>query len=117
MKRYIPLALLIVSVSLFSYCNSAKKAAGTPVPTVFYDTDVRSLIEIKCTPCHIPSKGGRKAALNTYETASKNIDDMIRRIQLNPGDKDFMPFKHPKLTESEISVFTKWKAEGMTRTK
>jgi hypothetical protein len=51
--------------------------------------------------------------LHTYATAKTNIDEMITRIQLNPGDKGFMPFKHPKLPDSTIQVFVKWKADGL----
>lgn len=109
---------LSFSVSMFSYCNTTKKATGTIVaPTVFYDTDVKTLIEVKCTPCYIPSKGGRKEALDTYDAVKEHIDDMIRRVKLNPEDKGFMPFKHAKLSDSVINVLKKWKAEGMAKSK
>ena len=39
---------------------------------------------------------------------------MPARIKLNPGDKGFMPFKHAKLSEAEITVFEKWVKEGLT---
>ena len=39
---------------------------------------------------------------------------MIRRIELNPTDKGFMPFrKTEKLSDSTIAVFKQWKADGM----
>lgn len=116
MKKY-SLPLVIVCISLFTYCNPARKAAAVAAPTVFYDTEVKSLVETKCTPCHIPSKGGRKEAFDTYDAVKAHIDDVIRRIELNPSDPGFMPFKHPKLTESEINVFKTWRAEGMTKSK
>ena len=115
MRSYRYIFLLVMSVATFSYCNTAKKA--TSAKTVFYDTDVKNLVETKCTPCHVPSKGGKKAALDTYDDASKYIDDIIRRIELNPGEKGFMPFKHPNLSAEEISIFKTWKAEGLTRSK
>jgi hypothetical protein len=120
MKRYSWLVLLTISVTMFSYCNSAKKATGSSAaatPTVFFDTDVKPLIEAKCTPCHVPSKGGRKEALDTYDGAKDHISDVIRRIEMNPDEKGFMPFKHPKLSETEINIFRKWKAEGMVKSK
>jgi hypothetical protein len=118
MKKYTSLALLVFSVFVFSYCNSAKKAtATTSKSTVFYETDIRSLVEAKCSPCHIPAKGGRKESLDTYDAVKKNIDDVIRRIEMNPGDPGFMPFKHPKLSEAEIKTFRTWREEGMANTK
>ena len=37
----------------------------------------------------------------------------LKSIQLNPGEKGFMPFKHPKLSDSTINVFVKWKEDGL----
>jgi hypothetical protein len=45
---------------------------------------------------------------------AQDIDEIIRRIELNPTDKGFMPFKKTaKLNDSTINVFKKWKADGM----
>lgn len=96
---------------MFSYCSSSKKAAKAAVVT--YDAGVMAVISEKCTPCHIPDKGGRVKPLNTYDTVRANIDDIIRRISLNPGEKGFMPFKHDKLSDSTIAVFKQWKEDGL----
>jgi hypothetical protein len=32
---------------------------------------------------------------------------MIRRIQLNPTGKDYMPYKFPKLSDADVAVFKK----------
>lgn len=45
--------------------------------------------------------------------ASSEIDEILTRIQKNPGEKGFMPFKHTKLADSTIAVFVKWKEAGM----
>ena len=66
-----------------------------------------------CAPCHIPAQGGNKKALDTYAGVKDNIDDIIRRIELNPGDMGFMPFKHPKLPDSTIAMIKQWKTDGM----
>jgi hypothetical protein len=66
-----------------------------------------------CSPCHIPAKGGNKKAYDNYGNVKNDIDDIIRRISLNPGDRGFMPFKHAKLSDSTIAVFVKWKADGL----
>ena len=72
-------------------------------------------MQMKCTPCHLPSKGGFKTNFETYASAAKYGADMILRIERNPGEKGFMPFKSTtKLTAEEIAVFKKWVSDGMT---
>lgn len=109
MKKIV-LGLLVTGVTVFQFCSSTKKIADTP--KVNYTADVQPLITQHCSPCHIPPRGN-KEALHTYEAAKTNIDESIRRIQLNPTDRGFMPFKHPKLSDSTINVFVKWKADGL----
>jgi hypothetical protein len=48
-----------------------------------------------------------------YANVKTDIDEMIRRIELNPTDKGFMPFKKAKLHDSTIAVFKKWRADGL----
>jgi hypothetical protein len=67
----------------------------------------------KCAPCHIPP-GGNKTPFNTYASVKANIDEIIKRIELNPTDRGFMPFKKTeKLDSATINVFKQWKADGM----
>jgi uncharacterized membrane protein len=112
MKKLMLLAIVAAAVVVFTQCRSAKNTASSKKMTS-YAADIQPLVADKCSPCHIPDKGGRVAALNTYEKVKTNIDDILRRIQLNPGDKGFMPFKHPKLSDSTINVFKQWKEGGM----
>ena len=111
MKKYV-LFSLIAAGTVFQFCSTTKQASKAPEKQVTYTADVQPLIQNNCSPCHIPPKGN-KEALNTYETAKANIDESIKRIQLNPTDRGFMPFKHPKLSDSTINVFVKWKADGL----
>src|SRR3982751_6234715 len=104
MKK-LSLFALILTALVFQYCSASKKAKRTPVMT--YTANVLPIIEATCTPCHIAGKGNKKT-LNNYTAAKDNIDDIIKRIELNPEDKGFMPFKHPKLPDSTIQVFVKW---------
>jgi len=110
-KIFVVVSLAIIALTV-SYCNASKKAAKAPVKMTF-NTNVKTAVETYCSPCHIPSKGGNKGALDTYADMSKHIDDVIRRIQLNPTDRGFMPFKKPKLSDSAINVFKQWKTDGM----
>ena len=89
MKKLTVSLLLIITV-LIQFCSPTKKAQNKPVLTS-YEANLQPLIIANCSPCHIPPKGN-KLALNTYPAAKENIDDVIRRIKLNPTDKGFMPF-------------------------
>ena len=110
MKKIV-LFSLIAAGTVFQFCTSTKNAQAA-VQKVTYTADVQPLIQNNCSPCHIPPKGN-KEALHTYETAKANIDESIKRIKLNPTDKGFMPFKHPKMSDSAINVFVKWKEDGL----
>jgi len=114
MKKYFTLAAITIAVVLLSNCHSAKKAATETVttPKFTYEANMQSLVSNNCSPCHFPAKGGNKKAFDSYEAVKANIDSMIARIELNPTDKGFMPFKRPKLTDSTIAVFKQWRDEG-----
>jgi hypothetical protein len=111
MKKFFTAGAFTAFIVLFSYCSSSKKMANAKPLT--YETSLTSIISEKCSPCHIPDKGGKKKAYNTYESVRMDIDEIIRRISLNPGEKGFMPFKHDKLSDSTITVFKQWKQDGM----
>ena len=112
MKRFSLLALIITAVTVFSYCSSSKKAA-VKVPLLTYEANIQHLVTEKCSPCHIPSKGGNKLALDNFDAVKNNIDSVIARIELAPGQKGFMPFKKAKLSDSTINAFKQWKADGL----
>jgi len=105
------LCLFVIVGAVFQFCSTTKKAIAD-VPKVTYTANIQPMINMHCSPCHIPPKGN-KEALNTYETAKSHIDSMITRIKLNPADKGFMPFKHPKLPDSTINAFVQWKTDGL----
>jgi hypothetical protein len=114
MKKYFTLVSIVVVVTVFSNCHSARKAqTETMAPAITYEHDIQTLISQNCTPCHIPAKGGNKTPFDTYEGAKANIDSMIARIQLNPGQKGFMPFRgKQKLSDSTINLFKQWRDGG-----
>ncbi len=110
MKKIFILALLSGTVLFLSNCSASKKAAAPRKLT--YSADMHSLIEQNCSPCHIPAKGGNKKAFDNYTAVKINIDDMIRRIELQPTDRGFMPFRGKKLNDSTINAFKQWRADG-----
>jgi len=105
--------LFLITVTVLSYCSSSKKAASSSAKTapVMYAGNVEAIVMNSCSPCHFPP-GGNKKPLNSYAAVRDNIDDIIRRIELNPTDRGFMPFKHSKLSQDTINVFKQWKAAG-----
>lgn len=112
MKKYFIIAGLIVSATFLYNCSSSKKTASVPVAAT-YESNVKTLVETHCTPCHIPTKGGNKKSYDNFANVKADIDDIIRRIELNPGERGYMPFKRPKLSDSTIAVFKKWKSDGL----
>ena len=79
-----------------------------------YTNNIQTLIVGNCSPCHIPEKGGRKKAYDNYANVKTDIDEIVRRMELNPNEKGFMPFKkETKLSDSTIAAFKQWKADGL----
>ncbi len=127
MKKSI-IALIVLIIVVFAACTKkaipSKTVAIVPAPVdkpmappkpvlVAYTTSIQPLIEAKCSPCHLPARGGNKADFSNYTASKERIQDMIARIQLNPADRGFMPFKHGKLSDSEIALFKKWQSDGL----
>src|SRR4051812_47737203 len=113
--------IFFISFALFvfiacSHKMSSSTSSSTAKPkadaNALYISDIKPVLEIKCSPCHFPDKGGFKASLASYDSASKYIVDMVRRVQLNPTDHDYMPFKGKRapLTPTEIASFKAWQA-------
>ena len=113
MRKYTVVSLLVIVSIVFSYCSSSKKAAKETAKLSF-ENSVHSTIVGYCSPCHIPEKGGKKKAYDNYANVKADIDEIIRRLELNPSEKGFMPFKKTeKLSDSTIAIFKKWKEDGM----
>ncbi len=114
MKKIYVSFLMLAAVVIFSYCSSAKKATKTPVVVkVNYQANVMAIIKTNCTPCHFPDQGGNKKPLNSFAAVSSQTDEILRRIQLNPTDRGFMPNRHPKLADADINAIKQWKADGL----
>ena len=111
MKKVLIPVMFLATVVIFEFCSSSKKAQAS-VPKISYASNVQSIVSTSCSPCHIGANA-RLKRLDSYDAVKANIDDIIHRIQLNPTDKGFMPARHPKLSDSTIQVFVKWKNDGM----
>ena len=114
MKNLVIPSLLVLALTL-SFCTSTKQTPAstdtTKPPTVTYLTNIKPIVTTQCAPCHFPPKGS-KQPLDNYADVKAEIDDIIARIQLHPGEKGYMPAKRPRLSEETIQLFKTWKAEG-----
>lgn len=111
MKKLIILSSLAVAALVLANCSGSRKLAK--IPKLNFESDLKTVIMSECAPCHIPSKGGNKKPYDNYVNVRTDIDEMIRRIEMNPGEKGFMPFrKTTKLSDSTIALFKKWRADG-----
>jgi len=81
--------------------------------SVTYTQHIEPIIKAKCTPCHYPETG-KADMLNTYDLVRSHIGGIIYRVQLDPENKRYMPYKQKKeaLTADEIALLQQWKAEG-----
>ncbi|MEI9810453.1 MAG: hypothetical protein WDO16_22720 [Bacteroidota bacterium] len=114
MKKYlVSMCLATLAIMLYNCSGSKKATASAPTP-YNYEANVKTVLESYCSPCHIPAKGGNKRAYDNFANTKADIDEIIRRIEMNPGERGFMPFrKTTKLSDSTIAIFKKWKADGM----
>ncbi|MEP7279724.1 MAG: cytochrome c [Bacteroidota bacterium] len=115
MKKIYVSSLIVMMAVCLSYCHTAKETAS-PAPTpvaISFEKSIQPIVMNSCSPCHVPSKGGNKLALDSYGNAKKEIDGILHRIQLSPQEKGYMPAKHERLSDSDIAAFKQWKDSGL----
>ena len=113
MNKYFALAAIVAAIFLFANCSSSKKTMVMATPKLNYETNLQTIVVANCSPCHIPAKGGNKKPYDNFANVKTDIDEIMRRIELAPGERGFMPFKHDKLSDSTIAVFKQWRADGL----
>lgn len=111
-KIYMFAGMAILTIGL-TYCSSSKKAAKQAAAAkTTYTSTVAPIISTACAPCHIAGKGNKKPYDN-YANVKADIDSIIRRINLNPTDRGFMPFRRSyKLGADTIAILQKFKDDG-----
>ena len=103
------LSLILCLAFVLKFCTGTKNASSKAVT---YVGNIQPIISNSCSPCHIPPQGNKKP-FNTYATVKADIDEILTRIQKNPGEKGFMPQRHPKLSSDTINLLVKWKNTNM----
>ena len=90
---------------------TASSEKPKPDANAMYTSDIKPILEAKCSPCHFPAKGGNKAAFDNFTSASNQIGEMIARVQLKPDERGYMPFrgKNEPVTAAEIASLKAWK--------
>lgn len=115
MKKIVLSALVLTTLAM-QFCTSSKKSQASTAPakpkSLTYEANVQPIMAVSCAPCHIPPQGNKKP-YNTYTAVKADIDDILVRIQKNPGERGFMPARHPKLSDSTINVFKQWQTDGL----
>jgi mono/diheme cytochrome c family protein len=118
MKKLSVLALLIVTAGLVQNCSHPKTATQQPAPIVTaatgitYKGNIEPLMVANCSPCHMPPKGNKRP-YNSYTAVKNDVDEILERIQKNPGERGFMPARHANLSDSTIQLVLQWKAAGL----
>ena len=112
MKKIVLFSLIALG-ALFQFCSSPKNAQTVAPAKVTFASNVQPIIQNSCSPCHIAGQG-KATPLNSFDAAKAHADEIVDRIKRNPGEKGFMPMRHPKLSDSTINVFVQWKEDGLT---
>lgn len=117
MNKWIILSTLVITIVIFAACSFPKEIAKTADETLGYKTtyvyNVEKIFTFNCSPCHIPAKGGNKKPYDTYARVKADIDEIIRRVELAPSIRGFMPMHGSKLSSEDIGALKKWKADGL----
>jgi mono/diheme cytochrome c family protein len=119
MNKYIIVCTLAVCTVILAACSFPKEIAKAGDEVIGYKTtytyNVEKIFTFSCSPCHIPAKGGNKKPYDTYEKVKADIDEIIRRVELEPTVRGFMPMKGTKLSGEDIGALRKWKADGLRK--
>jgi len=118
-KQYI---LLIVMALLISYScvNDSEDDLidNTPLPPadlVNFDDNIQPIMTNNCIFCHSnPPVNGATTPLVTYNDVVTGVENnnLIARIQAQPGESGAMPLGGPRLPQNLIDLIVLWESEG-----
>jgi mono/diheme cytochrome c family protein len=110
------LFIIILGLATFLLSSSAPLLSNSYLDhtPVTYQQQIRPIFATHCLSCH-GNRESKKRQLDTYDTVKEKIDDILYRVQLEPSNRKFMPYKmrQAPLTRAEIAVLQAWKDGGM----
>ena len=109
---YLPLLIVLVSCgALMAGCGSGdlplSEADPSAVPDTTGWTQVNSIVQRECTPCHGPN--GKEPRYDRCEDVVANFSDLYEQVfELN----EMPPGAWPRLTSEEKLVLTRWSGDA-----
>jgi hypothetical protein len=74
---------------------------------VNFDDHIKPLVDQYCMNCHAQNQ------LDTFPVAKSWASDTIRRLNLNPGNLEFMPKNANPLPDDDKRTWDRWRADGL----
>lgn len=123
--RPVPINKKIIGVSIVLLSAATLFIFSTSREVIDFNTQVKPIFNKKCISCHggVKRQSGfsllfRTEAMAKAESGKYAIipgdpehSELIRRVKLDDPE-DRMPYKHPPLSEEEITVLQKWIKQG-----
>ena len=114
MKKIIYTSGLILFITSCESRTYEEISDNTPITqTVRYEAEIKPIINANCISCHSAGGSASFQPLTSYNQVKNNIDNILDRIQRPNGDPQKMP-QGGSLSASQINLFIKWKADGLT---
>ncbi|MFZ9981434.1 MAG: c-type cytochrome [Cyclobacteriaceae bacterium] len=78
---------------------------SAPASQVSFTADIKPILTGNCTGCH--------SNYNDYTSTKNDVEEILNRIQRQPGSTGFMPQGGQALSAAQIELIKKWKEEGL----
>lgn len=110
----------VAGTATYSIIPTANGTSGSAVSVVVtvnpvkvtYTADIKPLLIVSCTPCHLPG-GVNPNKWDDYATAKSKISVILDRVQRESTAVGFMPKNGTKLSAANIALLNKWVADGL----
>ncbi|MBM3178614.1 MAG: hypothetical protein FJZ78_11480 [Bacteroidetes bacterium] len=83
------------------------KVSATVAPPVSFATEIKPILQARCVSCH--------SEFSDYTSVKNKVDVILNRVQREPTAAGFMPQGGNPLTQAQIDLIKKWKAEGLAQ--
>lgn len=83
------------------------KVSATAVPPVSFSAEIKPILQARCVNCH--------GEFSDFTSVKNKVDVILNRIQREPTAAGFMPLGGSPLTQAQIDLIKKWKADGLAQ--